>query len=309
MKQTTRKANIGLALLLMLTVLLAPANAYAEQPDFEWVEGSGQTVQLGDKATIVVPEGYVFLDGPNTIAYEEYYGMIPSDKEIGAVIPNSEDEDWIVYFEYEDSGHIEDADQQEIDADALLESYTEGQKEANKEMDESNWLFVDGWDVEPFYDTELHSLKWSLLLHDNSNNKLVNYNMRLLTREGYISAILVSSPETLEKDRQTFERDILASYSVNEGHRYSDYNPETDKKADYGLAGLILGGAGLAVAKKAGLLAVILVFVKKFWFIGIAVIAGLFKLFKRKKKDEPTSTNGDMTVQPSEDTNRNNHLS
>jgi uncharacterized membrane-anchored protein len=57
--------------------------------------------------------------------------------------------------------------------------------------------------------------------------------------------------------------------SFDEGSRYADYQPGIDKKAAYGLAGLITGGL---IAKKVGLLAAVALFAKKFLAI---IIAGL----------------------------------
>ncbi|MBO1912199.1 DUF2167 domain-containing protein, partial [Microvirga sp. 3-52] len=72
------------------------------------------------------------------------------------------------------------------------------------------------------------------------------------------------------------------------GNKYEDFDKSTDKVSEYGLNALILGGAGLAIAKKIGILGVILVFAKKF---GVLIIAGLAALwgFIRKKKKAPIS--------------------
>jgi len=52
------------------------------------------------------------------------------------------------------------------------------------------------------------------------------------------------------------------------------------------LAGLILGGAGVAVAKKVGLIALALGLFKKFWIVIVAVIAGVWKLLTGKKRNK-----------------------
>jgi uncharacterized membrane-anchored protein len=73
-----------------------------------------------------------------------------------------------------------------------------------------------------------------------------------------------------------------ATVRFNSGSAYNDFNPSTDKLADYGLAGLVAAGAGLLVAKKAGLLAVILLFAKKAIAVIVAAAAAGFAWFKRK---------------------------
>ena len=77
----------------------------------------------------------------------------------------------------------------------------------------------------------------------------------------------------------------IASY--NSGHRYSDFNKSTDKVAAYGVAGLIAGGI---IAKKAGLIAILLIFLKKGWIIiliGFATMRNFFaRLFGRNKDND-----------------------
>ncbi|MBW7477234.1 DUF2167 domain-containing protein [Paenibacillus oenotherae] len=269
-----RKRVAAFALVLYASVALVSAgiaSAEGEGTDINWVEGTGQQVQLGKVASFNLTTDFVFLDGPNTVKFEEQYGDIPTGREIGSIFPMDQEQNWVVYFEYEESGHIADEEKNEIDADALLESYKNGNEEANKSKEAANQLFVDGWDIPPVYSDKLHSLKWSLLLHTGANEPLINYNVRLLTREGYISAILVSDPEHLAADIVTFEEQVLPKLTIVEGQRYADFNESTDKVAEYGLTGLILGGAGLAVAKKFGLLLII----KKFWYLIVVGIVGL----------------------------------
>ena len=150
----------------------------------------------------------------------------------------------------------------------------------NKELSPENQLFVDKWDVPPFYDNDLHSLSWSLLAHDNQNNGVINYNVRLLSREGYISAILVSDPENLKKDRIVFNNKILSQFNLKKGQRYEDFDSKTDKVAEFGLTGLILGGAGLAVAKKWAF-AIILPLLKKFWIVLVLAVGAIWAFIRK----------------------------
>ena len=228
--------------------------------------------------------------------------MEPSGSEIGVVFPKDENQTWAVYFEYEESGYIEDDEKAEIDADALLESYKEGTEEMNKELSPENQLFVDKWDVAPFYDNQLHSLSWSLLAHDYQNNGVINYNVRILSREGYISAILVSDPASLQADRIVFNNKILSQFNLKQGQRYEDFDKKTDKVAEFGLTGLILGGAGLAVAKKAGLLAVLIPLLKKFGIVLVLAVGAIWGFIRKriglkKEQSEQQPTQSDQPEQ------------
>ncbi|RCX18545.1 putative membrane-anchored protein [Fontibacillus phaseoli] len=298
MKLSNNKPKIRkllLSCLILLSILAMPFNAVAEEvqePNLYWTVGSGQKVKLTNIAELTLPQNYYFLDKDNTIAFIESFEDLPTYDEIGYVQPGDENSVWSVYFEYAESGHIEDKEKSDIDADELLKSYERGQKEANKKLPEYNQLYVEGWFKEPAYDESMRSLTWALLLHDNNGEQIINYNVRILTRVGYISAILVSTPETLEADRTTFTQELLPGLSVTPGNTYSDFDPSTDKKSSMGLTGLILGGAGLAVAKKTGVIAIIALIAKKFWIVIFAPLLWLGKLFKKKGKNtEPAQGN------------------
>ncbi|WP_374019411.1 DUF2167 domain-containing protein [Paenibacillus thiaminolyticus] len=292
----------GAAALIALVMLLGGAMPAAAEEEVQWVDGEGQQVQLDTGiASFKLDEGLIFLDGNNTRTWKKQIQSVPSGEEIGTVIPDEEDSTWIAIFEYTDSGYIEDSEKDKIDADALLDSYKEGTAEDNKEKDPSMHLFVDDWDVKPTYDADTNRLVWSLLAHNARNEKIINYNMRVLTRTGYISIILVSDPEHLQADRKELEKRVLSTFQVTAGKRYEDFDSSTDKKAEYGLTGLVLGGAGLAVAKKLGFLAVL----KKFWIVIVAAIVGVWRLItgKKKKQEEPAEAQNEMQSETVRDNN------
>ncbi|MCQ6558609.1 DUF2167 domain-containing protein [Paenibacillus mendelii] len=303
MKKKLRHTTLLYMMLMAILVTLSPNAVHAETgavagnapvPELNWVMGSGQTVDLGDNlAQLKLDESLVFLNGADTETFLINAGGKPTGKEIGAVFPTAEDQQWVLYFDYDETGYIDEEEKDEIDAEALLQSYKDGTEEANKDLAEQNRIYVDSWDVAPFYDENLHSLAWSLLAHDASDNKLINYNVRLLTRQGVISAVLVSDPEHLAADRKVMEQLVLSSFSLKEGSRYEDYDAGTDKKAEYGLTGLILGGAGLVVAKKVGLIATILLFAKKFWIIFIAGGAAIWNFLRGRSKRQAAKQDQD----------------
>lgn len=287
--------------LIMLSILTAlfPVTGFAETSTqdiatrlsaLDWVEGNGQTIDLGNGlAELKLGEGLLFLNDKDSKAYQTITGGVPSDREIGVVFPEAEDQLWAVYFEYEETGHVSEKEKDKIDAKKLLKSYKDGTEEVNKELPEEHRLYVDGWDVAPFYDENLHSLSWSLLAHDGMGNKLINYNSRVLTRLGVVSVVLVSDPEHLDADRKMMEEQVLSAFQLKEGHRYEDFDESTDKKAEFGLSGLILGGAGVLAAKKLGVFATLLLFLKKFWIVVIAGVGALWGLIKRLSGKKETA--------------------
>ncbi|TCZ77772.1 DUF2167 domain-containing protein [Paenibacillus albiflavus] len=299
MKRFWNKCVHMICLSALITMICVP-QSFAEE-NLNWIFGENQKVSVGnDLAELKLSPDFAFLDAANTKKFELSNGNKPTGNEIGLVVSTDETQYWVLFFEYIESGHIKDDEKADIDAKALLQSYIDGTKEMNKDTAPENQLFVDGWDVAPFYDNARHSLSWSLLGHNYQNEKIINYNTRILTREGYISAILVSDPEHLAADRKMVTEQVLPNLSIKQGKSYADFNEKTDKLAEYGLTGLILGGAGLAIAKKAGLIALLIVAVKKFWFIIIAAIVALFGLIRKKfgkREEQPAEVESPAQVE------------
>ncbi|HEY9576942.1 MAG TPA: DUF2167 domain-containing protein [Pseudobacillus sp.] len=282
------------AMVAALFMILSTTVAADAEYEYNWIEG-GVTVDLGEIATVDLDPDFLFLDGEDTRQLALEYGDPVSGDEVGSIYSMDEEQTWAVYFDYEETGHIKD--DEKIDAKALLKSYQAGAEEANKDREPGERYYVTGWDIEPFYDEDTHNLTWSLLLEDDNKETFLNYNTRILTREGNISVILVTDPENREADKQILQNQILSQLNITDGNKYTDFDKSTDKVANYGLSALILGGTGLAVAKKAGLLAVILAFAKKFGVLIIAGIAALWSFIRKKKKKpatEPAQPDGPL---------------
>lgn len=106
----------------------------------------------------------------------------------------------------------------------------------------------------------------------------VNYKIRMLSRSGVMNAILVSEPATLDNDIRAFKT-ALTGFSFDAGERYSEYRTG-DKIAEYGLTGLIVGGAAAAAAKT-GLFKVLGKFAVVI-FVGLGALAlGAFRWLLR----------------------------
>ncbi len=288
----------GLAVsLILLATFLVPAMGQEaasddegmglESLDISWVVGPG-TGELGSIATVQVPEGFIFAGPEDTRKLMLLMQNPVNNTEMGFIAPR--DSDWFVVFEFNDIGYVKDDEREELDGDALLESMREGQEQGNKQRLELGWdtLEITGWMQPPHYDTESNNLEWAMRLRSSSGGENVNYNSRLLGREGVMSATLVGSEEGVRNSLPAF-RTILGGHEYVAGKRYAEFR-QGDKIAKYGLAALVTGGAA-AVALKTGLF-------KKFWkFIAMglaAAAAGLKKFFSRSSErvsdgsDQPT---------------------
>ena len=146
---------------------------------------------------------------------------------------------------------------------------------------------MDGWAQEPHYDRANHRLIWALNVHSgNDPQTIINYSIIALGRKDIIAITLADSNNNLEKTQKS-ANELLNTITFNPGNRYEDYNPKTDKTAEYGLTALIVGAAA---AKKFGLIAVIIAFIAKFSKIIIVAVAGglyaMKKIFSRRRHDD-----------------------
>jgi uncharacterized membrane-anchored protein len=147
--------------------------------------------------------------------------------------------------------------------------------ELNEEREAQGFpaLSLDGWDEKPHYDKAKHQLIWCLRVSDKEGSS-ANYNTRVLGRKGHVSINLVTEPSRVSTDKP-HALAMLAATQFSQGSRYEDFDASTDKVAEYGLAGLVAGGAGLGAMKvvKLGL------FAKMWKVILAAVIAGKKVIF------------------------------
>jgi uncharacterized membrane-anchored protein len=238
----------------------------------EWLEGPA-TGALGDKATVQIPAGMAFTGKDGTKKWMAATHNLYDESMLGVVVPKDENAGWWAVFDYNDVGHISDSEKDKLNADDILKTLKENNDEANKELKKRGWRTVElvGWEKPPFYDTRTNNLTWSVRIRSESGREGVNHSVRLLGREGYMSADLVLSPEELASAIPAYES-LLGGFTYTEGHRYAEYR-KGDKLATYGLAALVAGGAG-AVAMKTGLLA-------KFWKLIVVAVLGLFAAVKR----------------------------
>jgi uncharacterized membrane-anchored protein len=277
-----RRSLLWTALFLLAVGLTPTADAQLESEIPEGWSPGPTTAALGSVALIDVPDGYVFADQDTTRTVMEQMGNQPTGREVGLVMPAAEENPWFVVFEYFPVGYVADDDKDEIDAQALLASLSEGTEQANEYRRERGIpaIHVTGWYEEPHYDDQSHNLVWALQAADEEGGDLVNHNVRLLGRSGYMSATLVTDPARMATDQATAEA-LLAGFSYSPGHKYAEFR-KGDKLAGYGLAALVAGGAGVAAAKL-GLfskLGKLLVGLWKVILLGLAALgASLKKLF------------------------------
>jgi uncharacterized membrane-anchored protein len=265
------------AALALLCVLARAARAEdaapADAPKVKWTPGPAQ-VQVGELAQVELPDALAFAGAEDTRALLERMGNPTDGSELGLVVPKAQDQDWFIVFEWAGIGYVKDDEKDKIDADALLKSIREGTEESNAERKKRGRspLHVVGWAEPPRYDARTHNLTWAVLARNEEGHESVNYNVRVLGREGVMSITLVEEPKLLAQAKPAVEQ-VIAAFTYHDGKRYAQWVPG-DKVAKYGLTALVAAGAGAAAAKL-GLFAVL---AKIFAKAGKAIAVGIAAL-------------------------------
>jgi len=240
---------------------------------------------------------------------ENYYYLSPSDARkvlvdnwgnpynpdvLGMIFERGTDaysNDYAVALYFEDIGYVSDEDAATIDYEDLLKDMKkQTRQQADYRREEGyDGMELLGWGADPEYDALNHRVSWAQLLKfDNTEENTLNYNLRFLGRKGVLEFNYIAAEGALPVLKEAMPA-MTDMATFNPGHRYTDFDPATDKVAAYGLAGLVAGGV---VAKKLGFLGVLLLFLKKGWFIIVAAfvfgrkfIMGLFN----KKPESPSA--------------------
>jgi uncharacterized membrane-anchored protein len=284
---STRALTAALVLFLVFSAFAQdPSAAQSEgqkvMESINWVHGPGKG-DMKDIASIDVPQGYMFAKASDVGKLMELMENPVSGREVGFIAP--QDMSWFMVFEFDEIGYVKDDERDKLDAGAILSNIKEGTAAANEERKKRGWASLDivGWEQEPKYDPKSNNLTWAIRAQ-SGGSQVVNFNTRILGREGVMEVALVTDPPQLAAVTPVANQ-LLGDYSFNPGKRYAEFS-KGDKIAKVGLAALIAGG-GVAVAAKTGLL-------QKLWkvlvAIAIAIAAGFKKLFG--KKEESTVPHG-----------------
>jgi uncharacterized membrane-anchored protein len=276
----------------------AANQAYAQEltKDLRYQEGRAELP--GGMARLDLPQGFRYLDPADAKkVVVDLWGNPPQSAKdlLGMVVPAGEDlvsgNSWAIVLTFKEDGYISDKDADKIDYNDLLAQLKEGSKQSNEARQAAGYgsMELTGWAVAPRYDKDCKVLYWAKRFDiPESDEDTLNYDVRVLGRRGVLSLNGIAGIGRVN-DIEAVTPAIVSMVQFNDGHRYADFNPKTDKEADYSLAGLVLGGAVAAkVAAKAGLLAklgAILLAGKKFVVIAVIGVAALLKKFFGRRSE------------------------
>jgi uncharacterized membrane-anchored protein len=275
----------------------APRDEAREPSDQPHPEIGPKKIELGDDLALDLPEGMGYFNRVDAKKLMEKMGN-PTDESLRGLVFKP-DARWLIVLKYVGDGYVKDDDAAELNADEILSSIKDGTEHANEFRKEKGIpaIHVDGWTEPPHYDRAIHHLIWGIRGKDDDGSiSTINYYTRVLGRRGFVALNLMDDPATIEASKADGLA-VLRATTFKAGARYEDFDKKTDKVAEYGLAALVLGGAGAVALKvaKVGLLAkfgakllALLVAAKKavvLFFVAIG--AWLKKVFGRRRDGAP----------------------
>jgi uncharacterized membrane-anchored protein len=276
------------AVLAAVALLALPHGARADQRQI--LDGLGfqsGTVTVGSNlATVALTPGFRFLGPADAKTFlVDVWGNPPTAAEgtLGLITPADVDllgpDGWAIIVSYDDSGHVSDDDAAEIDYDQLLKDMQAATDENNAARKEAGYEAIElvGWAKPPYYDTQAKKLYWAKhLKFESVAEDTLNYDIRVLGRAGVLDLTVIAGMRQLAMVDSRMN-EVLGMVAFNIGNRYAEFNPELDKVAEYGLAGLIAGG----VLAKAGFFKFLIALWKPI-AIGALVLFGAVGSFVRR---------------------------
>lgn len=235
-----------------------------------------------------VPAGFKFTGESGTATMMKATRNLPNPGDLGLLCPENAysggipgPDEWFLVFEWDAIGYVKDDEKGNIDANAILESMKNAQVAANPRLQAQGFpaLTIVGWEQAPFYDDQLKMVSWGTRVRSvqpgpNGEADTINYNTKILGREGVVSANLVIAPHLLNQNLPRY-KELVKAFAFQNGQKYSEWRAG-DKVAAMGLTALISGGV-VAAAAKSGLLAKFGKFIIYIVVGACAVIGGIFK--------------------------------
>ena len=276
----------------------APADAAPADPATP-VEATGPELkyQTGDItlpnkiAALHLGSRYRYLDSAETEKLLLAWGNPEGSGTEGAIVPVDvdpfEDGGWAVILTYKDDGHIDDSDAAKFDYDDMLKDMRSDEDDVNDARKKANYatMHLVGWAEKPHYDSSAKKLYWAKEIDFSDSPKhTLNYDVRVLGREGVLSMNAVASMDQLAQIRDDM-KPLIEVAEFTPGNRYAEFNSKTDKLAEYGLGALIVGGVAAKLGLFGKLLAIIIA-AKKVIIAGVIALGGfLARIFGKKKEN------------------------
>ncbi len=181
-----------------------------------------------------------------------------------------------VYFSYDPVGYIKMDDWQDVNVEQLWASYVDGTKQQSKEIGAN--VRPLGWIIKPTLDRAHSVAYYAIEAQFGDESPVVNMVIYDFGRAGYEQMTLVQpSADFAPAHAQIIANRVADAYHFAPGSQYADFK-HGDKVAAIGAGGLIAAALGAKLGK--GVLLVALLFLKKIWFLVLALPIALWKAMR-----------------------------
>lgn len=268
-----------LKLCMVILILLFASNANGLEDDalalkmlkLDWQMEAGNYNLKNHMATVTTSENEWLLKGE-----EAHKGMLIMQGHDGfkpdllVMRMEGPSQDTSVLYTFHELGFIKMDDWDDyIQKDALLKEIKKNTEKANQIKEKGyEKLYVDNWAQEPFLDEKNAIVYWAIAGHSDDGISFVNVKALKLGRKGLTIITWMGTAGQFINAEKTL-MPILAAYKYNEDFRYASFDPGLDTVAALGVGALsynlITGKSSKAAA--VGIVALIVAFAKKLWFL------------------------------------------
>lgn len=239
-----------------------------DDPKNHWAEIPGSNSEVN------ILENEIYLKGQKDIdAFSQLLFNERANENVMLIVEDSS-YDYTIYINYINDGYVS-KDDWSSNSKELLEEMKSTSKSDVKDV---KWIF------EPKLSENNYAYYSYEVLWDDGDRSL---ETRILSfgRKGYhdISLVKKINENFNAKDFEEMAIEFADTINFKEGYRYADYK-SGDKTAAVGIGSLVAGTLGVKALAKAGVLAKLLGFAAKFWWIILAPIVAIAGMSNRKKK-------------------------
>ena len=236
-------------------------------------------------STVNILESEIYLKGEKDI---NEYSLLVFETEDYSKDMFIKGESYSIYIDYINEGFTSLEDWNDVDPKKLLEDMKSTAKEDVKTV---TWL------IEPkiFKNT---NVTYSYKVEWNDGDITIETKILTLGRKGHNDISLVASQENFSvTELENLAIEFAKTIKFADGFAYADYK-SGDKVAALGIGGLVAGTLGIKALAKVGVLAKLLPFLKGFWWIILAPMLIIGKLFSGN------SDNSKKTTSPKKNINK-----
>jgi len=246
-----------------------------DNPKNHWAEIPGSNSEVNILETEIYLKGQKQIDAFSQILFKE-----PANENDMVIIDDSS-YDYTIYINYINDGYVSKDDWSSNPKELL----TEVKKTSKSDVKDVKWVFEPKLS-ENNYAYYSYEVLW------NDGDKSLETKILSFGRKGYHNISLVKKIDENFNAKQFEEMAIEFANTINfkEGYRYADYK-SGDKTAAVGIGSLVAGTLGVKALAKAGVLAKLLGFAVKFWWIILAPLVFLGGLFNKKSSSGETVSN------------------